>query len=89
MTALVAIDAAARRTAVTVAEAGAALEDAGVVARRVGRGHLEQLAEVADDERIVRQFRTVGGWPACGTEPARTGAARQPPGEEPAIVSDL
>ena len=69
--------------------AGAALEDAGVVARRVGRGHLEQLAEVADEERIVRQLRTVGGWPACGTEPARTGAARQPPGEEPAIVSDL
>gem|GEM_PF-2992592 len=68
MAALVAVDASVRRTAVTVAKTDPALEDvgvvAGIVARRVGGGDVEQPAEVGDEELVVGQLGTVGRSPA-------------------------
>ena len=66
--ALVAVDPPRRGAAVAVPERDAALEDVGVVAcvfpRRVGRGDVEQVAEVGDEELVVRQLRPVGVLPA-------------------------
>jgi hypothetical protein len=68
MAALVAVDAPARRAAVAVAKADAALEDVGIVAAivvcRVGGGDVEQPTEVGDEELIVGQLGTVGRAPA-------------------------
>ena len=66
--ALEAVDATRRFAAVAVAEGDAALEDVGVVARvlarRVGRGYAEQVAEVGDEELVVSKFGAVGVLPA-------------------------
>ena len=66
--ALVAIDEAVALRAVAVRELHAALEHvgvvAGVVARRVGLGHAEQVAELADEELVVGALGAGGGVPA-------------------------
>jgi hypothetical protein len=64
----VAVDEAVGFAAVAVAEAHAALEDVGVVARvvarRVGPRQAEQLGELADEELVVGALRAAGGLPA-------------------------
>jgi hypothetical protein len=67
--ALVAINAARRLTAVAMAKSDPPLEDVGVVARvvarRIGRRHTQQLAEVGDEELVIGQFAPVGILPAA------------------------
>jgi hypothetical protein len=64
----VAVDEAVAGAAVAVAEDDAALEDvgvvAGVVARRVGLGQIEQLAEVGNEDLVIGALGAVGALPA-------------------------
>ena len=67
--AAIAVDKARRFGAVTVAESDAALEHVGVVARvlarRVGRGQVEQRTQFMHEQLIVGALRAAGGLPAC------------------------
>ena len=76
--ALVAVDEAVALRAVAVRELHAALEHvgvvAGVVARRVGLGHAEQIAELTDEELVVGALGAGGGVPS-GDESVDDGRA--------------
>ena len=64
----IAVDKSARLSAVAVPEGDAALEDVRVVARilarRVGRGQVEQRTQLVHEKLIVGAFRPAGGLPA-------------------------